>query len=62
MRQLTEKEKNEMRMRCAGLPYAEALIEGGRWLADKLILHWSGADVEGVLYGRSSKRKIVKKL
>lgn len=56
MRQLMDKEKNEMRMRCAGLPYAEALIEGGRWLAEKLILHWTGVDVAVVLYGKTRKK------
>lgn len=56
MRPLTDKEKSEMRKRCFGLPHAEALIEGGRWLAVRMILHWTSEDVAVVLYGKSGKK------
>lgn len=57
MRPLTEKEKSEMRRRCFGLPHAEAIIEGGRWLAERMILHWTSEDVAGVLFGKPSNRR-----
>ena len=58
MRKLSETEINEIRSRCAGLQYNDALIAGGRWLAEHHILHWTGSDVEEVLFGNSKKNRI----
>lgn len=58
MRALTESEKADMRRRCAGLTVDEAFLEGGRWLAEHYVLHWTSEDVAGVLFGKPSKKKI----
>lgn len=57
MRDLTDIEKEGMRKRCAGLSREEAIIEGGRYLAENMVLHWTTSDVEGVIF-KSCEKKI----
>lgn len=55
MRKLTEAEIADLRARCRCLSVNDALIEGGRWMAEHWIMHWTGKDVEDYLYGKSKK-------
>ena len=57
MRALTNYEIAEIKSRCAGLNRSSALIEAGRWLGEHLVLHWTGADVDEILYGKKLKIK-----
>lgn len=56
MRELTEQEKSDLRARCAGLDFDKALIEGGRWLAEHLVMNWTSDDVAVVLFGKKLKK------
>ena len=55
MRKLTEEEIADLRARCAGLDRHAAIIAGGRWMAEHWVMHWTSDDVEGYLYGKSTK-------
>lgn len=57
MRKLTEDEIADLRARCAGFDRHAAIIEGGRWMAEHWVMHWTSDDVEGYLYGKSTKTK-----
>lgn len=55
MRKLTEKESNEMKRRCFRLERNAALLEGGRYLCELGVLHWTSTDVEKVIFKSSRK-------
>lgn len=55
MRRLTGAELADIRARCAGLPERDALIEGGRWMCEYHVLHWTSEDVRDAL-GKAQNR------
>lgn len=65
MRRLTEAELADIRARCAGMTERDALIEGGRWMCERLILNWTSEDVSDALglpqnrakFGTKTKRR-----
>ena len=46
---MIDTELDDIRARCAGLPERDAIIEGGRWMCERLILHWTSEDVRDAL-------------
>ena len=62
MRQLTDTELADLRARCKGLDGADLLKEGGRWLCDHWVMHWTSEDVLVAIYGKAgAKARQIKK-
>lgn len=57
MRELTQAELADLRARCAGLDRDKAITEGGRWMAEHWIIHWTSEDVAAALYGKPKKTR-----
>lgn len=60
MRKLTEAERDEVRRRCAGLGKKEALLEGGRWMCEHYVIHWTSGDIEDILYTNQKNKNKTK--
>jgi hypothetical protein len=57
MRELTPSELADLRARCRGLDGTNLLTEGGRWLCEHLVMHWTSEDVLVAIYGRAGAKQ-----